>query len=199
MFWSDLKFFLKKACSEDFLYSEGSGTETYRMFYKFRFLYKSLESGYFDTGFGKGGYIRLIDETISVFWKYASKLDTRGTDKNKALRKYMQGRYYVFLLETTEPGEKRESRVASARTYFEEALECSSHIPATAVLRLRICLHASVFYYEIGENHERAILLAKQAFDDAIAELDTLPEETYKISTQIMQLIRDNLTIWTTS
>ena len=36
-----------------------------------------------------------------------------------------------------------------------------------------------------------------QAFDDAIAELDTLDEESYKDSTLIMQLLRDNLTLWT--
>ena len=32
---------------------------------------------------------------------------------------------------------------------------------------------------------------------DAIAELDTLDEESYKDSTLIMQLLRDNLTLWT--
>jgi len=36
-----------------------------------------------------------------------------------------------------------------------------------------------------------------QAFDEAIAELDTLDEESYKDSTLIMQLLRDNLTLWT--
>lgn len=43
----------------------------------------------------------------------------------------------------------------------------------------------------------RACHLAKQAFDEAIAELDTLSEESYKDSTLIMQLLRDNLTLWT--
>ena len=42
-----------------------------------------------------------------------------------------------------------------------------------------------------------ACAFAKQAFDDAIAELDTLDEESYKDSTLIMQLLRDNLTLWT--
>jgi len=47
-------------------------------------------------------------------------------------------------------------------------------------------------------NHaDRACNLAKSAFDDAIAELDTLSEESYKDSTLIMQLLRDNLTLWT--
>ena len=44
---------------------------------------------------------------------------------------------------------------------------------------------------------DRACHIAKQAFDDAIAELDTLSEESYKDSTLIMQLLRDNLTLWT--
>jgi 14-3-3 protein epsilon len=39
--------------------------------------------------------------------------------------------------------------------------------------------------------------LAKQAFDDAIADIEKIEEENYKDSTTIMQLIRDNLTLWT--
>ncbi|CAH2052332.1 unnamed protein product [Thlaspi arvense] len=39
--------------------------------------------------------------------------------------------------------------------------------------------------------------LVKQAFNEAISKLDTLNEESYKVSTLIMQLLRDNLTLWT--
>ena len=42
-----------------------------------------------------------------------------------------------------------------------------------------------------------SFFLLLQAFDDAIAELDTLNEDSYKDSTLIMQLLRDNLTLWT--
>jgi hypothetical protein len=55
----------------------------------------------------------------------------------------------------------------------------------------------SVFYYEILNSPELACTLAKMAFDEAIAELDTLNEDSYKDSTLIMQLLRDNLTLWT--
>lgn len=54
-----------------------------------------------------------------------------------------------------------------------------------------------MFYYEICSKPNEACQLAKNAFDNAIAELDTLPEESYKDSTLIMQLLRDNLTLWT--
>jgi 14-3-3 protein epsilon len=60
-------------------------------------------------------------------------------------------------------------------------------------------LNFSVFYYEILNSPDRACHLAKQAFDDAIAELDSLSEESYRDSTLIMQLLRDNLTLWTSS
>uniref|UniRef100_A0A7S2TBU9 14-3-3 domain-containing protein n=1 Tax=Prorocentrum micans TaxID=2945 RepID=A0A7S2TBU9_PROMC len=37
----------------------------------------------------------------------------------------------------------------------------------------------------------------RTAFEDAIAELDNVAEDSYKDSTLIMQLLRDNLTLWT--
>ena len=65
------------------------------------------------------------------------------------------------------------------------------------LLRLGRALNYSVFHFEIQNKPQEACALAKQAFDDAIAELDTLSEESYKDSTLIMQLLRDNLTLWT--
>lgn len=40
--------------------------------------------------------------------------------------------------------------------------------------------------------------MARDAFDQAIADLDSVQDEYYKDSTLIMQLLRDNLTLWTT-
>lgn len=58
------------------------------------------------------------------------------------------------------------------------------------------CFHIEVaaFLFPFFSN---GFVYFGQAFDEAIAELDTLGEDSYKDSTLIMQLLRDNLTLWT--
>lgn len=86
--------------------------------------------------------------------------------------------------------------VEKARQSYEKAFEVAKKdMQPTHPIRLGLALNFSVFYYEILNAPERACHLAKQAFDDAIAELDTLNEDSYKDSTLIMQLLRDNLTV----
>lgn len=51
--------------------------------------------------------------------------------------------------------------------------------------------------YEVLNDPETACKMARTAFEDAIAELDNVAEDSYKDSTLIMQLLRDNLTLWT--
>jgi len=88
--------------------------------------------------------------------------------------------------------------VENSRKAYQEAFDIAkAKMQPTHPIRLGLALNFSVFYYEIENKPDKACSLAKQAFDDAIAELDTLNEDSYKDSTLIMQLLRDNLTLWT--
>ena len=95
-------------------------------------------------------------------------------------------------------GEDRKGAAESSLVSYKSASDVAhSELAPTHPIRLGLALNFSVFYYEILNSPDRACKLAKTAFDEAIAELDNLSEDSYKDSTLIMQLLRDNLTLWT--
>ncbi|XP_076958574.1 14-3-3-like protein D isoform X2 [Bidens hawaiensis] len=108
----------------------------------------------------------------------------------------MKGDYFRYLAEFKSGNDKKEAADQSLKAY-ELASTSAQELSPTHPIRLGLALNFSVFYYEIMNSPERACHLAKQAFDEAISELDSLSEESYKDSTLIMQLLRDNLTLWT--
>ncbi|KMZ74102.1 GF14 protein [Zostera marina] len=109
----------------------------------------------------------------------------------------MKGDYYRYLAEFKTGADRKESAESTLVAYKSAQDTATSDLAPTHPIRLGLALNFSVFYYEILNAPDRACSLAKQAFDEAISELDTLGEESYKDSTLIMQLLRDNLTLWT--
>uniref|UniRef100_A0A3Q1C4B3 14-3-3 domain-containing protein n=1 Tax=Amphiprion ocellaris TaxID=80972 RepID=A0A3Q1C4B3_AMPOC len=109
----------------------------------------------------------------------------------------MKGDYFRYEAEVANE-ENRKEIIGKSQEAYNEALEISKkEMTPTHPIRLGLALNFSVFYYEIVNSPEQACKLAKEAFDDAIAELDQLDCDSYKDSTLIMQLLRDNLTLWT--
>jgi len=109
----------------------------------------------------------------------------------------MVGDYYRYLAEFSSADNRKATADNAMEGYKAASSIAEQELSPTNPIRLGLALNFSVFYYEVMNSPERACSLAKQAFDDAIAELDTLPEDSYKDSTLIMQLLRDNLTLWT--
>uniref|UniRef100_A0A6A7G3E4 14-3-3 protein eta n=1 Tax=Hirondellea gigas TaxID=1518452 RepID=A0A6A7G3E4_9CRUS len=120
----------------------------------------------------------------------------------------MTGDYFRYFAEF----QPAESHATNAQKNYQEALEIATAkkpesaaeddttkygLPPTHPIRLGLALNYSVCFYEILKDPPTACKLAKEAFDDAIAKLDSLDEASYKDSTLIMQLLRDNLTLWT--
>jgi 14-3-3 protein epsilon len=115
------------------------------------------------------------------------------TKTNFFFLSHRKGDYHRYLAEFAM-GEKRKVSADKSLEAYKNATEvASTDLAPTHPIRLGLALNFSVFYYEILNSPDQACHLAKQAFDDAIAELDTLSEESYKDSTLIMQLLRDNL------
>ena len=131
-----------------------------------------------------------------------------------------KGDYHRYLAEFAIGEKRKESADKSLEAYKNATEVAQTDLAPTHPIRLGLALNFSVFYYEILNSPDQACHLAKQAFDDAIAgiyyphkvpcqailklsftsltlefrlELDTLSEESYKDSTLIMQLLRDNL------
>jgi len=122
-----------------------------------------------------------------------------ATGESKVFYHKMKGDYHRYLAEFAS-GEKRKGAATAAHEAYKSATDVAqTELTPTHPIRLGLALNFSVFYYEILNSPDRACHLAKQAFDDAIAELDSLSEESYRDSTLIMQLLRDNLTLWTSS
>jgi len=109
----------------------------------------------------------------------------------------MKGDYYRYMAEFTAGDKRKEAGAKSLEAYSKALDTAEKKLPTTHPIRLGLALNFSVFYYEILNEPTKACDLAKKAFDEAIKDLDNLTEDSYKDSTVIMQLLRDNLTLWT--
>ncbi|CAH1981225.1 unnamed protein product [Acanthoscelides obtectus] len=113
-------------------------------------------------------------------WRIISSIEQK-----ESVQFLFQGDYHRYLAEFATGNDRKDAAEHSLVAYKSASDIAMTELPPTHPIRLGLALNFSVFYYEIA------------AFDDAIAELDTLSEESYKDSTLIMQLLRDNLTLWT--
>lgn len=137
----------------------------------------------------------ICKDIISVLDKHLVPSATTGDPKVFYLK--MKGDYYRYLAEFATGDTRKEASENSLSSYNSASAIASAELAPTHPIRLGLALNFSVFYYEILNSPAQACQLSKQAFDDAISELDGLSEESYKDSTLIMQLLRENLTLWT--
>jgi len=119
------------------------------------------------------------------------------SDESKVFYQKMKADYYRYIAEFAME-EKKTKAAEAARGAYEEAKKVAEgSLAVTHPIRLGLALNYSVFQYEVLQEPENACKMARTAFEDAIAELDNVAEDSYKDSTLIMQLLRDNLTLWT--
>jgi len=106
----------------------------------------------------------------------------------------MTGDYYRYLAEFSSDTNNGQR----AADMYQKAMQIAEvKLPPTHPIRLGLALNYSVCHFEILHDKTQAIQLAKTAFDSAISKLDRIDDSNYKDTTLILQLIRDNLTLWT--
>ncbi|KAJ8774566.1 hypothetical protein K2173_017012 [Erythroxylum novogranatense] len=149
------------------------------------------------------GYCQKVEDELSVICSdILSIIDKHlipsSTSAEATVFYYkMKGDYYRYLAEFKTDQDRKDAAELSLKAYEAASSIANKDLPPSHPIRLGIALNFSVFYYEIMNSPERACRLAKQAFDAVIPELDNLNQESYKDSTLIIQLLRDNLTLWT--
>ncbi|KAK7845755.1 14-3-3 protein 10 [Quercus suber] len=160
---------------------------------------------------------RKNEEHVALVKEYRSKVESELSDicasilnllesnlvpsasasESKVFYLKMKGDYHRYMAEF-KVGDERKAAAEDTMLSYKAAQDIAlADLAPTHPIRLGLALNFSVFYFEILNQSDKACSMAKQAFEEAIAELDTLGEESYKDSTLIMQLLRDNLTLWT--
>merc|ERR1739836_29921 len=124
-------------------------------------------------------------------------IGTASSGESKVFYQKMKADYYRYIAEFSDGPKKSEASENARQAYAEAATVAEKDLAVTHPIRLGLALNYSVFQYEVLSNPDEACKMARTAFEEAIAELDNVAEDSYKDSTLIMQLLRDNLTLWT--
>jgi len=139
----------------------------------------------------------ICNEVLALLTEHLCKNVEGNGDETEVFYLKMCGDYYRYLSEFRTESEDIK---AKAEEFYKKAMDVAeANLNETHPTRLGLALNFSVCYYEILKKPEKACDLAKKSFDAAIEKLDTLNDASYKDSTLIMQLLRDNLTLWTSN
>merc|ERR1711972_1045498 len=120
-----------------------------------------------------------------------------STGESQVFYQKMKADYYRYIAEFSTDDAKKKAAEEARKAYAEAQGVAEKGLAVTHPIRLGLALNYSVFMYEVLQNPDEACKMARTAFEEAIAELDNVAEDSYKDSTLIMQLLRDNLTLWT--
>merc|ERR1719152_656021 len=112
------------------------------------------------------------------------------TGESKVFYQKMKADYYRYIAEFKSGGDKDKAAQSADAAYGEAQKVAEKDLAVTHPIRLGLALNYSVFKYEVMNKPDDACTMARTAFEDAIAELDNVAEDSYKDSTLIMQLLR---------
>ena len=92
--------------------------------------------------------------------------------------------------------EKRAQLAQEAEDAYMEAREVSKSLERSNPAVLALSLSMSVFFYEVRKNIQEAARVAKEAYDIAMEEIDSIFDERYSEAIKLLESIQQNLTLW---
>jgi len=125
----------------------------------------------------------------------SSCMGVASTDETKAFFYKMIGDYYRYVAECAQGGQL-ETVKQGALEYYQLAQKTSESLNACNPIRLGLALNFSVFHYEVMNNHKQACELGEQALSDALEKIDDVDEETFRDAKSIIELLKENLSLW---
>ena len=118
-------------------------------------------------------------------------------DEAKVFYIKMKGDYNRYIAEYAE-GDLKKQVSDDALKAYDEATEIAKSLPVLNPIALGLALNFSVFYYEVINDHKKAIEIAKAAVDKADKELPNIDEDAdeNRDTVSIYNLLKENLDMW---
>ena len=107
----------------------------------------------------------------------------------------MIGDYYRYVAESAKDARLEEVKTG-ANVGYQEAQKLSASLNACNPIRLGLALNYSVFQYEVMNDHKNACELGEKALADALEKIDEVDEETFRDAKSIIELLKENLSLW---
>ena len=139
-----------------------------------------------------------LSDWCSELLTFLEKL-LNNTEDNESRIFYlkMRGDYYRYLAEFRRY-DKHGDVYQLAKKAYEEALDLAKETVSPAhPIRLGLILNFSVFYHEILNLQGAAVDIARDANKLAEADLENIKEDSHNDSALIIELLNDNIALWT--
>ena len=136
----------------------------------------------------------ICNEIQTIIDKYL--IPNSSDSETKVFYLKLKGDYYRYKCEFAL-GKEFDDACAKAEKVYKEAYDLSNNdLPISSSTRLGLALNYSVFFYEIKGLKEEACNIAKDAFDESMKVLDDLEKSKPKDTILIIQLLKENLILW---
>ena len=128
----------------------------------------------------------------------AELLKKAEDDEAKVFYAKMKGDYNRYIAEYAEGSLKKEVSDGALAAY-NQANDFAKSLKVLNPIKLGLSLNFSVFYYEVMNDHKKAIEIAKSAVDEAEKELPNIDEDAdeNRDTVSIFNLLKENLDMWT--